>query len=210
MVAVTISSTTSLSATNNMKKILSISLIMFCAMATCLAQTQAKVSVNGSETTVYALFSNGEKAFWPFTQEKASSKAAEPSCAGEETTLSLKCKGSVDFEVFDADGYTINTRTGFRFGNTPGDYIILPVIKGKALKSVTLVFGAPGFNGKPEIREVKSGATAKGGSALIEKIEEAGEEYTWTLSGTKSKLQYEIYFTYKGQAQIHSMTIVYE
>ncbi|MBR1869373.1 MAG: hypothetical protein IJ799_04835 [Bacteroidales bacterium] len=156
-----------------MRKRILLTSILFIAAALCAAGAK-KTTV-----TVKAVFSDGEKAFWPFSEARASSTVKKPTAPGEEMTYTLRDGGHV-FRIKGKNGITINSKAGMRVGTAAGDYIDLPVLPGMAVTKVSIVIGLNGNQGAPFIEA--DGAMPKGGEVRDQNFSH-GDILEWTPVG---------------------------
>ena len=130
-----------------MKKIV---FALFCA---------AIFAVSAQAQTIKVSFRSADdlKSVWPFAEKKFTK---DPGVT--EATVTLK-KTSYTFEFESATSIYLNSKFGLMFGGEAGNFMKLPAIKGKTLKSVSIKFGGKGGLGKLAVTDVK-GNVVQGGN----------------------------------------------
>ena len=129
--------------------------------------------------------------------------------------------GVTTTSTYTIDGYewTFSPSSGNKFSWYPSDkyilwgktggYILLPAVEGKKLTSVTIL------TGKGASTSVKVGVfTADGTSAVsggeAKTLNAQNTEFTWTLTGTEVNTHYQLRVTSKHNAQLQTLTLIYE
>ena len=174
-----------------MKKIV---FALFCAVlfaASAQAQT-IKVSFRSADDM---------KSSWPFAETKFTK---EPGVT--EATVTLKnTKYTFDFE--SATSIYLNSKFGLMFGGEAGNFMKLPAVKGKTLKSVSIKFGGKGGVGKLAVTDAK-GNVFEGGNPVSSPA--LDHVHTWEVSGVKKSKPAYLTLTADSVVKMKSLVLVYE
>lgn len=135
---------------------------------------------------------------WPFSSPAVSDISStysdnKASFPGIEKEFKLKDElGGYVFKVFASTGIARNSggHQGFKFGGAPGDYILLPAIKGVYLTRITWTTGSANASGAGVIRY--DGNPVSGGEARAFNFSGLGDTHTWTLYGSEKETAYKI------------------
>ena len=90
-----------------------------------------------------------------------------------------------------------------------GGYILMPAVPGKKLISVTILTGT-GASTSVKVGVYNAGGTAavSGGEAIT--LSQQNAEFTWTLTGTEVNTHYQLRVTSNHNAQLQTLTLIYE
>ena len=160
-------------------------------------------AVAAQAQTIKVSFRNADdtKASWPFIEKKFT---REPGVT--EATVTLK-KTDYQFDLESATPIYLNSKFGLMLGGEEGNFIKLPAIKGKTLKSVTIKFGGKGGLGKLAVTDAK-GKVFAGGNPQASPAE--NHVHTWEVSGVKKSKSAYLMLTSASLVKIKALELVYE
>lgn len=90
-----------------------------------------------------------------------------------------------------------------------GGYILMPAIEGKKLTSVKILTGTTASkNVSVGVYDANGEAAVAGGEAIV--LAEQNKEFSWTLTGTEVNAHYQLRVTNAYNAQLQTLTLIYE
>ena len=90
-----------------------------------------------------------------------------------------------------------------------GGYILMPAIEGKKLTSVKILTGTTASkNVSVGVYDANGEAAVAGGEAIV--LAAQNKEFSWTLTGTEVNAHYQLRVTNAYNAQLQTLTLIYE
>ncbi|MBR1869064.1 MAG: hypothetical protein IJ799_03250 [Bacteroidales bacterium] len=153
---------------------------------------------------------------WPFaspalTEISGTFNNDKGSFRGVEKEFKLNDEqGGYVFKVFATSGVAKNSGShqGFKFGGAPGDYILLPAIKGAYLTRITWTIGGTNTYGATVVRF--DGKAVEGGEVLAPNGTTLGKALTWILYGSEKETAYKIQSGDGGILHFQKLLLHYE
>lgn len=163
----------------------------------------AVFAVSAQAQTIKVSFRSADdlKSSWPFAEKKFTK---EPGVT--EATVTLK---NTDY-TFDFESTTpiyLNSKFGLMFGGEAGNFVKLPAVKGKTLKSVSIKFGGKGGVGKLAVTDAKGNVYAGGNPATSPALDHV---HTWEVSGVKKGKSAYLTLTADSAVKMKELVLVYE
>ena len=90
-----------------------------------------------------------------------------------------------------------------------GGYILMPAVPGKKLTSVTILTGT-GASTSVKVGVYNAGGTAAVSGGEVKTLSQQNAEFTWTLTGTEVNTHYQLRVTSNHNAQLQTLTLIYE
>ena len=141
------------------------------------------------------------KPSWPFAEKKFTK---EPGVT--EATVTLK-KTNYTFDFESATPIYLNSKFGLMFGGEAGNFVKLPAVKGKTLKSVSIKFGGKGGVGKLAVTDAKGNVFKGGNPATSPALDHV---HTWEVSGVKKGKPAYLMLTADSSVKMKELVLVYE